>query len=487
MVEAYIRSKGYKILEGGSDIQQLDWFREFLRQHPDTKQVLEVGFNAGTWSEALLEAHPTLHITSMDLGRWDYTAVGKTYIDATYPGRHTLILGDSTQTIPKLTRKYDLIFIDGGHAGDVPYLDLLNCKELAYPHTTLVLDDFDNYHGKEVKTCWDKFNSEGFLQEGTVEARGEPGSVGEKRWWVGKYKATRIVIINAYNRADYLEQCLESLSKSEDLEEWSIIYHQDGLKQGGYDKATADVANKWLDICSKRCVYVYRHFYTENKNIGVRQYEAIIDAFYNKKADYLLVMEDDTVPSPTYLKTVYNLLNLTTDMTDIGFVGGNYKTFDADADLLKRTYKQYQITWLTAHHKFKYKQIHADHAYCHDKLFRDRPYQPQGGDSWQTYLTLYDQVFDTLGFPHNPCYCQDIVLGEAYAKAGMSNIIHPTKRHALPIGREGLHFTSDIFETIHDDKTKDWNHLAFIPTITTTLYDTSANAFVSLEQYIERK
>jgi len=473
MVEAYITSKGYKILEGGSDHQQLTWMKEWLWWHPNTKHILEVGFNAGTWCEALLEAskesNPTLHITSMDLGRWDYTAVGKTYIDATYPGRHTLILGDSTETIPKLTRKYDLIFIDGGHAGDVPYLDLLNCKELAYPWTTVILDDFDNYHGKEVKTCWDRFNAEGFLKEGVVEARGEPGSHHEKRWWVGKYRLTRIVIINAYNRAEYLGRCLENLSKSEDLEKWSIIYHQDGLPNGGYDKATADVANKWLDICSKRCPYVYKHFYTENKNIGVRQYDAIIDAFYNKKADYLCVMEDDLVPSKTYLKTLYNLLNYTTDES-VAYVGGNYwndhpeqgdeKTVIVATPLAGN----YQSTWMTGHHKFKFKQMMPYYTQGHDLIFKNRPYQPGWGkESWTTYLQHWDAVFKQLDLgEHNNCYCQDALQLYCYRKAGFNSVAFPLTRHALPIGKEGLHFNKEIFDKSGlDDTSDDWEHKAW--------------------------
>jgi glycosyltransferase involved in cell wall biosynthesis len=468
-VVEYIQKSGLVITEGGTDVIQGKWFEDWFQRHPEVRSVLEIGFNAGMWCEVVLKAHPTLKITSVDLGTHDYISKAKEYIDKTFPGRHELLLGDSRLVIPKITKKFDVIFIDGGHAHGIPQADILNCKELAYAHTTLIIDDFGNYHGQEVLKDFHKVDALGFIKHPyRVLGSNDPTDTHGKTWFLGQYEETRIIVINAYNRADYLDKCLEQLSQNEDLEKWSIIYHQDGLKEGGFHVPTAAVANKWLAVCAKRCKYVYKHFYKENKNIGCRQYEALVDAFFNKKADYLCLMEDDLVPSKTYLKTLYNLMVYTEDDKTVAYVGGNYwnkhpeKTDLIYAPLLGN----YQTTWLTGHIKIKWKQMFPYYEKGHALIFANRPYQPGfGSENWETYLKHWDKVFKDLELgEHNNCYCQDALQLHCYKKAGLEMVVFPTVRHCLPIGKEGLHFNEEIFNNSGlDCKTPDWEHPAWCP------------------------
>lgn len=116
-----------------------------LTNKPNMK-IMEIGFNAGHSAEVFLQNNNTLSLTSFDLGLHQYVGAGKMYINATYPNRHTLIIGDSLKTIPIYLEKnkgtkFDFIFIDGGHEYDIAKADLENCFHLAHKDTIVALDD----------------------------------------------------------------------------------------------------------------------------------------------------------------------------------------------------------------------------------------------------------------------------------------------------------------------------------------------------------
>lgn len=107
--------------------------------------VLEIGFNAGHSANTFL-SHSLAHVTSFDLGDRGSVPYAKKFMDLKYPTRHTLIIGDSTQTIPEWTSSpnkimQDLLFIDGGHTYEIAMADIMNCKALAHKDTIVVMDD----------------------------------------------------------------------------------------------------------------------------------------------------------------------------------------------------------------------------------------------------------------------------------------------------------------------------------------------------------
>lgn len=143
----FLNSRGFREFEGYS--QQVPHQVEdliTLSMGSNIVNVLEIGFNAGHSAEILLKNNPSLRLISFDLGEHNYVGTAKEYIDNTYPNRHTLILGDSTVSIPKYISEnpnvvFDLIFIDGGHDYHVAKSDLENCKSLAHKDTIVVIDD----------------------------------------------------------------------------------------------------------------------------------------------------------------------------------------------------------------------------------------------------------------------------------------------------------------------------------------------------------
>jgi predicted O-methyltransferase YrrM len=123
-------------------VQRFELVSLIRRYNSDAKRIMEIGFNAGHSAEAFLKFSKNVHVTSFDVGTHSYLYQGKAYLDERYPGRHELIIGDSTVTVPQYTGEpFDAIFIDGGHKFPIVQADILNCKRLSHPETIVFLDD----------------------------------------------------------------------------------------------------------------------------------------------------------------------------------------------------------------------------------------------------------------------------------------------------------------------------------------------------------
>jgi hypothetical protein len=139
-------------VEGGSEIHQCKFFIDYLIANPRIKNILEIGFNTGVSSSYFLSARDNISVISVDIGAHKYVNECKQLIDRQFPGRHTLLIGDSKKIIPELIKsepriKPDLIFIDGDHIEPMPLIDTRNCLALADKDTVLVMDDTNIHNG----------------------------------------------------------------------------------------------------------------------------------------------------------------------------------------------------------------------------------------------------------------------------------------------------------------------------------------------------
>ena len=179
----------YYIVEGGS--YQLDAqvarLRELVVQRTP-QSIMEIGFNAGHSALLFLAiTPPETKVVSFDLGEYAYVFAAKRYIDSVFPGRHTLVTGDSTTTIPKYEEQvahrmknpatappllFDFIFIDGGHQGDIPLKDIMNSLRLARDEKNIVaIDDISRdpsrqaHYTIEPTKAWSQMVSAGNIRE----------------------------------------------------------------------------------------------------------------------------------------------------------------------------------------------------------------------------------------------------------------------------------------------------------------------------------
>lgn len=186
-LDQFIAERGEIMGEGYITHEQTEFFSAFLAENPSIRSIAEIGFNAGHSSEHFLCCHPEISVTSFDIMIHSYSKVGKEYMDLKYPTRHTLIEGDSQITVLQFANDhphvvFDLIFIDGNHALQPALHDIRNMKQLAGPHTLLIVDDIDMPAVWRAWQFWEK--------RGLVESIQKVQSK-DRSWVIGRYKDTR--------------------------------------------------------------------------------------------------------------------------------------------------------------------------------------------------------------------------------------------------------------------------------------------------------
>ena len=111
----------------------------------NAKNILEIGFRHGCTTEIILANNPDAKVLSFDLGLFDSLETSKEFIDMVYSDRHTLILGDSINTLPHYCGSentiFDVIFINGSRDNQIILQDIENCQYVANKDTIVVVND----------------------------------------------------------------------------------------------------------------------------------------------------------------------------------------------------------------------------------------------------------------------------------------------------------------------------------------------------------
>ena len=162
--------------------------------------VLEIGFNSGHSSELFLENNNNINYLGFDIGINKQTLPMSDFMKLKYGNRFNLIIGDSIISLPEYiknnnSKKFDLIFIDGGHDYKIAKSDFDNCKKLSNEHTIIIFDDvmYDKSYIREYnkgpnKVWKDALDNNEIIQLGIEEYQGTVRKYKKRGMVWGKFK-----------------------------------------------------------------------------------------------------------------------------------------------------------------------------------------------------------------------------------------------------------------------------------------------------------
>ena len=175
----YLTSRNIQIKQGY--ITQVNEHSSQVTEHinklcdvTQVQNILEIGFLAGHSAEMFLSLNKTVKVTSIDECVLQSVRVGKDYIDLYYPGRHSLIKGNSNNVLKNnefnnSQIKYDIILIDGSFKYDIVKQDIILSKQFAHENTLVIINNvlknkkWMKYWTQEVSNATADLEADGFI------------------------------------------------------------------------------------------------------------------------------------------------------------------------------------------------------------------------------------------------------------------------------------------------------------------------------------
>merc|ERR1719420_2054233 len=107
-------------------------------------RVLEIGMFVGYGSVAMLEGSPKAHVVSLEIDPYLKGWLGSCLADANLSHiaqRHEIVLGPALESLPKLTGKFDMVFVDANKSEYKRYIEVMLERDLLAPGGTIICDN----------------------------------------------------------------------------------------------------------------------------------------------------------------------------------------------------------------------------------------------------------------------------------------------------------------------------------------------------------
>lgn len=247
--------------------------------------------------------------------------------------------------------------------------------------------------------------------------------------------------ILAFNRPDYLRRLLMSLEAQTDLQDVDFHLYLDGAVNKWSDNRYAHQEN--IDACAAEFArsklsnkWLYRHGH--NVGVGVNSFEAIegLTGSY----DRVMLLEDDVVLSPHWLRLARILYGELSDHPDVFSFSPGFKRacapWEIDANLDRMISRRFYM-WCECFTAGRWARMRETYLDFYDNLIRDRDYYERDLEAvqvWHVAQGVDEKVMS-----------QDAGRLTALRVNGMHRVQCAVNR-ALSIGRDGIHFTPEIFK-----------------------------------------
>jgi len=138
-----------------------------IARAPNVKTICEVGFNAGHSAAIWLNANPSAHLVSFDLGQFQYTHGNAMLMKETFPDRFNIVWGESQFAVPEFAKTHpnlecDVISVDGDHSTEGTLQDLINLSKIASCRNWVLMDDAG---WASTNAAWQKAKDMGILMQ----------------------------------------------------------------------------------------------------------------------------------------------------------------------------------------------------------------------------------------------------------------------------------------------------------------------------------
>ena len=136
------------------------------------------------------------------------------------------------------------------------------------------------------------------------------------------------IILFCYNRLEYLTRTVEALQKNDLASESELIIYCDGIKNPADAEKVNAVREYIRNITGFKQVEI--HISDENRGLAKSIISGVTETL--KRYDKVIVMEDDLVTTPCFLRFMNDALNLYESVEEVACITGYTPVTSADKD-----------------------------------------------------------------------------------------------------------------------------------------------------------